>query len=227
MSRRMMGEDSDLSDNESQASDQSTSSIMDVELDAANLLSSLKQVGLATSYPPPPSRHLRTRTLGGPTAAVEGGGAIATSHIPAPKPSGGTHRGPLQPPHRNPLRPRGNSPPSPSPLSPFSTPPPQRDFRHTSIPSAAAAAPPAWDGPEPAGAATTERKLGCKWSSREDEQLRTGVAAVGECNWDQIALDYLGGERSAVQCSHRWQKVLRPGLVKGPWTREEDEIINR
>jgi hypothetical protein len=24
-----------------------------------------------------------------------------------------------------------------------------------------------------------------------------------------------------VQCLHRWQKVLRPGLVKGPWTQEE------
>lgn len=72
-----------------------------------------------------------------------------------------------------------------------------------------------------------ERKLGCKWSAREDEYLRRGVASVGECNWDQISLDYLGGERSAVQCSHRWQKVLRPGLVKGPWTKEEDDIIIR
>jgi hypothetical protein len=28
-----------------------------------------------------------------------------------------------------------------------------------------------------------------------------------------------------VQCLHRWQKVLRPGLVKGPWTPEEDATI--
>ena len=28
-----------------------------------------------------------------------------------------------------------------------------------------------------------------------------------------------------MQCLHRWQKVLRPGLVKGPWTREEDEAL--
>ena len=33
--------------------------------------------------------------------------------------------------------------------------------------------------------------------------------------------------RSDVQCLHRWQKVLRPGLVKGPWTKEEDETIIR
>ena len=30
-----------------------------------------------------------------------------------------------------------------------------------------------------------------------------------------------------MQCLHRWQKVLKPGLVKGPWTKEEDETIIR
>ena len=28
-----------------------------------------------------------------------------------------------------------------------------------------------------------------------------------------------------MQCLHRWQKVLNPNLVKGPWTKEEDEIV--
>ncbi len=28
--------------------------------------------------------------------------------------------------------------------------------------------------------------------------------------------------RTDVQCLHRWQKVLNPELVKGPWTQEED-----
>lgn len=27
-------------------------------------------------------------------------------------------------------------------------------------------------------------------------------------------------DRSDVQCLHRWQKVLHPELVKGPWTQE-------
>jgi hypothetical protein len=27
-------------------------------------------------------------------------------------------------------------------------------------------------------------------------------------------------DRSDVQCLHRWQKVLNPNLVKGPWTKE-------
>ncbi|KAJ0778919.1 putative transcription factor MYB-related family [Helianthus annuus] len=28
-----------------------------------------------------------------------------------------------------------------------------------------------------------------------------------------------------AQCLHRWQKVLNPDLVKGPWTKEEDDCI--
>ncbi|KAF8396786.1 hypothetical protein HHK36_018418 [Tetracentron sinense] len=32
-------------------------------------------------------------------------------------------------------------------------------------------------------------------------------------------------ERSEVQCLHRWQKVLDPELIKGPWTQEEDDKI--
>jgi hypothetical protein len=31
--------------------------------------------------------------------------------------------------------------------------------------------------------------------------------------------------QSDVQCLHRWQKVLRPGLVKGPWSAAEDKKV--
>lgn len=54
-----------------------------------------------------------------------------------------------------------------------------------------------------------------------------GVEALGAKNWKRISEEYLGGQRTDVQCLHRWQKVLRPGLVKGPWTEEEDETIIR
>uniref|UniRef100_A0A8K9Y3N9 Uncharacterized protein n=1 Tax=Oncorhynchus mykiss TaxID=8022 RepID=A0A8K9Y3N9_ONCMY len=27
------------------------------------------------------------------------------------------------------------------------------------------------------------------------------------------------------QCQHRWQKVLNPEMMKGPWTKEEDERV--
>ena len=33
--------------------------------------------------------------------------------------------------------------------------------------------------------------------------------------------------RTDVQCLHRWQKVLNPDLVKGPWTQEEDEKLTQ
>jgi len=31
-------------------------------------------------------------------------------------------------------------------------------------------------------------------------------------------------DRSEVQCLHRWQKVLNPELVKGPWTQEVETL---
>ena len=31
--------------------------------------------------------------------------------------------------------------------------------------------------------------------------------------------------RSEIQCLHRWQKVLNPDLIKGPWTQEEDKKL--
>lgn len=30
---------------------------------------------------------------------------------------------------------------------------------------------------------------------------------------------------SSVQCLQRWQKVLKPGLIKGSWTAEEDKLL--
>jgi hypothetical protein len=64
-----------------------------------------------------------------------------------------------------------------------------------------------------------------KWSEDEDEVLRRAVREFGGKNWKKIASRLRG--RSDVQCLHRWQKVLRPGLVKGSWTPEEDETVTR
>jgi Myb-like DNA-binding domain len=62
-----------------------------------------------------------------------------------------------------------------------------------------------------------------KWTEQEDELLRQAVNACGGKNWKKIAARLKG--RTDVQCLHRWQKVLRPGLVKGPWTPEEDSMV--
>lgn len=45
----------------------------------------------------------------------------------------------------------------------------------------------------------------------------------GAKNWKLIAERL--PERTEVQCLHRWQKVLKPTLVKGPWTAEEDRKV--
>ena len=43
---------------------------------------------------------------------------------------------------------------------------------------------------------------------------------------NRIAAIAFCGKRSDVQCLHRWKKVIQPGIVKGPWTPTEDEILN-
>jgi len=60
---------------------------------------------------------------------------------------------------------------------------------------------------------------------RDAADFAAGVETLGAKNWKRISEEYLHGRRTDVQCLHRWQKVLRPGLVKGPWTSEEDRII--
>ena len=46
----------------------------------------------------------------------------------------------------------------------------------------------------------------------------TGAQSSQPKNWKKIA-EYLT-DRSDMQCQHRWQKVLNPELVKGPWSAE-------
>lgn len=44
-------------------------------------------------------------------------------------------------------------------------------------------------------------------------------------NWKKISEAAFHGAKSDVQCLHRWQKVLDPLLKKGPWTKEEDQLV--
>ncbi|XP_026412715.1 transcription factor MYB3R-3-like [Papaver somniferum] len=61
------------------------------------------------------------------------------------------------------------------------------------------------------------------WTPEEDEKLRKAVESFKGKNWKKIAASL--PHRTEVQCLHRWQKVLHPDLVKGPWTLEEDDKI--
>ena len=62
-----------------------------------------------------------------------------------------------------------------------------------------------------------------KWTDDEDSELREAVEEFGEKNWRSIAERISG--RSSVQCMHRWSKILRPGLVKGTWSEDEDRLL--
>ncbi|GAB5358404.1 hypothetical protein AAMO2058_000454400 [Amorphochlora amoebiformis] len=69
------------------------------------------------------------------------------------------------------------------------------------------------------------KKKRVRWTAEEDEQLRIAVSQHRGKNWKKIADYAFNGEKTDVQCLHRWQKVLDPKLVKGAWTKEEDEKV--
>ncbi|XP_019750461.1 myb-related protein A [Hippocampus comes] len=70
-----------------------------------------------------------------------------------------------------------------------------------------------------------DKKVLCKvkWSRDEDEKLKKLVEQHGTDSWKLLS-NYFPG-RTDGQCQHRWQKVLNPKLVKGPWTKEEDQKV--
>ncbi|KAF8643689.1 hypothetical protein HU200_066749 [Digitaria exilis] len=69
----------------------------------------------------------------------------------------------------------------------------------------------------------TRRSTKGNWTPEEDAILSRAVQTYQGKNWKKIAECF--PDRTDVQCLHRWQKVLNPELVKGPWSKEEDEII--
>ncbi|XP_008948354.1 PREDICTED: myb-related protein A isoform X3 [Merops nubicus] len=62
-----------------------------------------------------------------------------------------------------------------------------------------------------------------KWTRDEDEKLKKLVEQNGTDDWAFIASHLQN--RSDFQCQQRWQKVLNPELIKGPWTKEEDQRV--
>jgi hypothetical protein len=63
-----------------------------------------------------------------------------------------------------------------------------------------------------------------KWTTEEDKLLSSLVKLYNCRNWKTISKNVPG--RSPIQCLHRWTKILQPGLVKGPWTTQEDQKLN-
>ncbi|XP_076598133.1 v-myb avian myeloblastosis viral oncogene homolog-like 2a isoform X1 [Chaetodon auriga] len=74
---------------------------------------------------------------------------------------------------------------------------------------------------------TADKKDGAKcqvkWTLEEDENLKILISNFGKKDWKTIA-SFLPG-RTEFQCVHRWKKHVDPDLVKGCWSKEEDEKI--
>ncbi|XP_040926853.1 v-myb avian myeloblastosis viral oncogene homolog-like 2b isoform X2 [Betta splendens] len=66
-------------------------------------------------------------------------------------------------------------------------------------------------------------KVKVKWTQDEDDKLKGLVQKLGPNDWKYIA-SFIQSH-TEHQCQHRWFKVLDPELVKGPWTKEEDEKV--
>ena len=72
----------------------------------------------------------------------------------------------------------------------------------------------------PTPSLSPELKKSGKWTEDEDILLQQIVPVYNERHWRKISQHMKG--RSAIQCLHRWTKILKPGLVKGPWSADED-----
>ncbi|KAK9497291.1 hypothetical protein O3M35_004637 [Rhynocoris fuscipes] len=61
-----------------------------------------------------------------------------------------------------------------------------------------------------------------RWTKEEDIKLKHLVEEYQE-NWSVISRHL--PPRTDLQCQQRWHKVVNPELVKGPWTKEEDDTV--
>nr|CAB3264097.1 myb-related protein B-like [Phallusia mammillata] len=73
------------------------------------------------------------------------------------------------------------------------------------------------------GSGQSKRITKSRWSPEEDEKLKGLVDQHGIEDFQKIASFF--EDRSDIQCLQRWQKVLSPDLIKGPWTKEEDDLV--
>jgi hypothetical protein len=67
-----------------------------------------------------------------------------------------------------------------------------------------------------------------RWSKEEDELLShlcEQFSFNSSIDWKLISSHFKEPIRTEYQCQQRWQKVLNPDLIKGPWTKEEDAKV--
>lgn len=69
----------------------------------------------------------------------------------------------------------------------------------------------------------TEQRI--RFTPVEDERLKQLVSQQITPNWNEISR-YMGN-RTPRQCRERYNNYLRPELINGRWTKEEDELLNK
>ncbi|CAI9088894.1 OLC1v1023345C1 [Oldenlandia corymbosa var. corymbosa] len=62
------------------------------------------------------------------------------------------------------------------------------------------------------------------WSQEEDNRLKSYVQRYGHWNWRQLPR-FAGLNRCGKSCRLRWENYLKPGVKRGNYTPEEDELI--
>ena len=61
-----------------------------------------------------------------------------------------------------------------------------------------------------------------KWNKIEDKKLIELAKEYNEKKWKEISLNFIN--KSPLQCFSRFKRI-KPGMNKGTWTKEEDEIL--
>ena len=61
-----------------------------------------------------------------------------------------------------------------------------------------------------------------KWKKEEDNLLIELATKFNERSWKQISLHF--NNKNPAQCRARYKRI-RPGIIKGAWSKEEDDTI--
>ncbi|KAL0414246.1 UNVERIFIED_CONTAM: Transcription factor [Sesamum radiatum] len=62
------------------------------------------------------------------------------------------------------------------------------------------------------------------WSEEEDDKLRAYILRYGHWNW-RLLPRFAGLDRCGKSCRLRWMNYLKPGLKRGSFTKEEQDLI--
>ena len=61
------------------------------------------------------------------------------------------------------------------------------------------------------------------WSAPDDQRLYESVRTYGEYSYSDMS--YYMGDKTPMQCLHRWKFSLKPTIKRGRWTKEDDDKV--